>query len=60
MEAETLSFLECVALGKEPLVTAEHARLVMQIYKAADLSVETNRPVDLVVEGAPALATSHV
>ena len=32
----------------------------MQIYKAADLSVETNRPVDLVVEGAPALATSHV
>jgi predicted dehydrogenase len=27
MEAETLSFLECVALGKEPLVTAEHARL---------------------------------
>ena len=60
MEAETLSFLECVALGKAPLVTAEHARLVMQIYKAADLSVETNRPVDLAVEGAPALATSHV
>ena len=28
----------------------------MQIYKAADLSVETNQPVDLVVEGAPALA----
>ena len=53
MEAETLHFLECVALGKQPLVTAEHARMVMQIYKAADQSVETNKPVDLVIAGAP-------
>jgi hypothetical protein len=28
----------------------------MQIYKAADVSVETNRPVDLVMETTPALA----
>ena len=59
MEAETEHFLECVALGKQPLVTAEHARMVMQIYKAADLSVETNKPVDLVIAGARTLATAH-
>lgn len=58
MEAETLHFLECVAMGKQPLVTAEHARLVMQVYKAADLSVDTNQPVSLAGAGAPALATA--
>ncbi len=47
MEAETLHFLECVATGKQPLVTVEQARLVMQVYKAADLSAETGRAVDL-------------
>ena len=47
MEAETLHFLECVALGKQPLVTAEQARLVMQVYQAADRSAETGHPVDL-------------
>jgi hypothetical protein len=41
MQSETLHFLECVALGKQPLVTAEQARLVMQVYQAADLSAET-------------------
>ena len=54
MEAETLNFLECVATGKPPLVTPEHARMVMQLYKAADLSVETNQPVALVVKDSPA------
>jgi predicted dehydrogenase len=58
MEAETLHFLECVALGKQPLVTAEHARMVMQIYMAADESVVTNKPVDLVITDAPTLATA--
>ena len=58
MEAETLHFLECVALGRQPLVTAEHARMVMQIYKAADESVETNKPVELTIASAPALATA--
>ena len=58
MEAETLHFLECVAMGRQPLVTAEHARMVMQVYKAADLSVETNQPVSLAGAGAPALATA--
>jgi predicted dehydrogenase len=54
MEAETLHFLECVATGKQPLVTAEHARMVMQVYQAADLSAEQGRPVDIVVEAVPA------
>ena len=52
MEKETLHFLECVALGKQPLVTAEHAKMVMQVYRAADESAETGRPVELAVAGA--------
>jgi predicted dehydrogenase len=52
MEKETLHFLECVALGKQPLVTAEHAKMVMQVYQAADESAESGRPVDLVIAGA--------
>jgi predicted dehydrogenase len=55
MEAETLHFLECVATGRQPLVTAEHARLVMQVYQAADRSVETNKPVELTYSEAAAL-----
>ena len=60
MEAETLHFLECVATGRQPLVTPEHARLVMLVYQAADLSVETNKPVELTHKEAPALATISV
>jgi predicted dehydrogenase len=47
MEAETIHFLECVAKGQQPLVTAEHARMVMQVYQAADESAEEGRPIDL-------------
>ena len=53
MEDETLHFLECVALGKQPLVTPEQARLAMQLYQAADLSAETNRPVELATQNTP-------
>jgi len=53
MEAETLHFLECVALGKQPLVTPEQARLAMTLYQAADLSAETNRPVELSAQDQP-------
>ena len=48
MERETMHFLECIALGKQPLVTGDQARLAMQVYQAADVSVETNQPVELV------------
>ena len=47
MEAETIHFLDCVARGKQPLVTPEHARMVMQVYQAADQSAEENRPIDI-------------
>jgi predicted dehydrogenase len=50
MEAETVHFLECIALDREPLVTAEHAKMVMRVYQAADLSAETGNPVDLSAE----------
>jgi predicted dehydrogenase len=49
MEAETIHFLECVAKRQQPLVTAEHARMVMQVYQAADKSAEEGRPIDLLL-----------
>jgi predicted dehydrogenase len=48
MEAETMHFLECIAADRQPLVTAEQARIVMQIYQAADQSAIENRPIDIV------------
>lgn len=50
MAAETIHFLECVVSGQQPLVTPEHARMVMQVYQAADLSAEIGRPVEIVVK----------
>jgi scyllo-inositol 2-dehydrogenase (NAD+) len=47
MEAETIQFLECVAHGRPPLVTPEHARMVMQVYQAADRSAAEHRPVEI-------------
>jgi predicted dehydrogenase len=54
MEAETIHFLECVTKGRQPLVTPEHARMVMQVYQAADQSAEEGRPVDI---PSPAVAS---
>jgi predicted dehydrogenase len=53
MEAETIHFLECIALGRQPLVTAEQAKMVMRVYQAADISAETGNPVDLTAEAIP-------
>jgi len=53
MANETIHFLECVATGQQPLVTPEHARMVMQVYQAADLSAETGQPVDISVKEHP-------
>jgi len=47
MKAETVHFLEAVALDRPVLVTAEQARQVMEVYIAADISVERNEPVSL-------------
>ena len=53
MEAETIHFLECVAKGQQPLVTPEHARMVMQVYQAADRSAEEGQPVELLSSVVP-------
>jgi scyllo-inositol 2-dehydrogenase (NAD+) len=47
MAPETVHFLEAVARDKPVLVTPAHARMVMELYIAADLSAERNLPVDL-------------
>ena len=47
MAAETVHFLEAVALDRAVLVTPEHARMVMELYIAADRSAETDAPVSL-------------
>jgi len=52
MAAETIHFLEAVALDRPVLVTPEHARMVMELYIAADQSAETNMPVTLPVAQA--------
>ena len=45
MAAETIHFLEAVACDRPVLVTPEHARMVMEVYIAADRSADTNLPV---------------
>jgi predicted dehydrogenase len=45
MAAETVHFLEAVAYDRPVMVTPEHARMVMEIYMAADLSAERNEAV---------------
>jgi scyllo-inositol 2-dehydrogenase (NAD+) len=52
MAAETLHFLDAVARDGEVMVKPEHARMVMEVYIAADLSAERNLPVDLPLERA--------
>ena len=47
MATETIHFLDAVATDKPVLVTPEHARMVMEVYTAADLSAERNEPVTL-------------
>jgi predicted dehydrogenase len=47
MAAETVHFLEAVALDRPVMVTPEHARMVMELYIAADLSAGRNEPVSL-------------
>jgi scyllo-inositol 2-dehydrogenase (NAD+) len=47
MAPETIHFLEAVAYDREVMVQPEHARMVMEVYIAADLSAERNEPVTL-------------
>jgi predicted dehydrogenase len=47
MAAETIHFLEAVAYDRPVMVTPEHARVVMEVYIAADLSAERNEAISL-------------
>tara|TARA_E500000178_G_C16942157_1_gene716981 strand:- start:392 stop:1381 length:990 start_codon:yes stop_codon:yes gene_type:complete len=47
MHDEGVHFLEAVALDRSVMVTPRQARQVMEVYMAADLSVERNEPVNL-------------
>jgi len=47
MGPETIHFLESVILNRPVMVTPESARVVMEVYTAADLSAERNEPIDL-------------
>jgi len=47
MAPETVHFLEAVVHDRPVMVTPEHARMVMEVYIAADLSAERNEPVTL-------------
>jgi predicted dehydrogenase len=51
MEAETVHFIEAVALDRPLLVTPEQARQVMEVTLAADLSAERHAPVSLPLDG---------
>jgi myo-inositol 2-dehydrogenase/D-chiro-inositol 1-dehydrogenase len=43
-------FLEAVVHDREVMVKPEHARMVMEVYIAADLSAESNEPVSLPIK----------
>src|SRR5437764_13822022 len=47
MSPETVHFLEAVAYDRPVLVTPEHARMVMEVYVAADISAERNEAITL-------------
>jgi predicted dehydrogenase len=47
MAPETVHFLEAVVHDREVMVKPEHARMVMEVYMAADLSAERNELVSL-------------
>ncbi len=47
MAPETVHFLEAVAYDRPVMVTPEHARMVMEVYIAADLSAERNEAISL-------------
>jgi predicted dehydrogenase len=47
MQAETVHFIEAVALNRPVLVTPEQARQVMEVTLAADLSAERHQPISL-------------
>jgi len=58
MANETLHFLEAAAYDRSVMVKPEHARLVMEVYLAADISAERNEPVSLPLKEASRVAVA--
>ncbi len=56
MEAETRAFVEAIASGRQPLVTAREGRNVMEVALAADMSARSGEVVALPL---PTNETSH-
>src|SRR5262249_19323260 len=59
MAPETIHYVEAVALDRPVLVTPEHARMGMELYLAADLSVERGAPVELPLPAAARRAAAR-
>jgi len=53
MERETIHFLEAVAYDRAVMVDPKLARIAMEVYLAADLSVETGQVVELPLQRTP-------
>lgn len=53
MANETIHFLEAVVYDRPVMVKPEHARLVMEVYMAADISAERNEMVNLPLPEVP-------
>jgi myo-inositol 2-dehydrogenase/D-chiro-inositol 1-dehydrogenase len=60
MGPETIHFLEACMLDRPPMVSAAHARMVMEAYTAADLSAQINAPVDLPLSNASIAALADM
>jgi len=56
MGPETLHFLDAVVFDRPVMVTPESALVVMEVYTAADISAETNEPVDLPLSNKAAMS----
>ena len=59
MHDETVHWIEAVAFDRPEMCSAEKARRIMEVYMAADLSVERNEAVTLPLSG-PALSSVAV
>jgi myo-inositol 2-dehydrogenase/D-chiro-inositol 1-dehydrogenase len=60
MGPETLHFLESMILDRDPMVSPQSARRVMECYLAADLSAEQGAPIDLPMNNAALAAVQDL
>jgi hypothetical protein len=58
MGPETIHFLEACIMNRPVMVSPESARVVMEVYTAADLSAERNAPIDLPLSNETLAAVS--